>query len=245
MIPYHKSNLTRETFIQSKLFQACLEAGLTCEAEYPYEDCRFDLVAIEGSEIIAIVEVKKPDQFEEGKDNETAQIKKYKRFGVPVFILYSVYDIPYLVRKLISIQENFSTIFTDIIENDEKKKTQDLEISSCLDEFDKVFPNYKFTNEYSLEDLVTAVKFFGSVPVLERIRKFSEQGSDNFFLSLKYLLQRKREEELKKKWEETTRKCSKIIEKKREERLNSQALQKKTEFYRIQTGFDELKAEEA
>ncbi len=197
---YKKHDHIREVEIQNKLYNSCIEAGLTCELQYivnpnqqylPKEyresTCVFDLIVIEAYEIIAIVEVKDsnctPIVVEGSK-----QIEKYNQFNLPVFVLYSAHDIPYLVKKLLEVRDKFlqscdsnkAKCFEADIQNEKKWGEK---IAEAFVKFDLAFPNYKFTNECSLKTLADAVRILGLSDVLKLMDE-SKGNIQNFFFSL-------------------------------------------------------------
>jgi hypothetical protein len=191
MLEYKESVCVKEAVIQSKLYESCEKAGLVCDLQYVVfldgkkEKCVLDLVVIENYQIIAIVEVKdqedNPDRIRDSK-----QLKRYKQFGVPVFILYSIYDIPHLIKRLVKIQQNYlkSISETSSIFGKNEKRSEDRweeKINKAIDEFNKIFPNYEFTNEHSLETIATAVKVLGLNCVLSIICYPNRKVEDFFF----------------------------------------------------------------
>jgi hypothetical protein len=205
MLNYKKPNYINEVVTQAKLYQICVEAGLTCDLEYicytdKEEKSVLDLIVIENHQIIAIVEVKRYDHF--GHTSwDVDQIKRYKQFDVPVFTLYSIYDIPYLVKRLVSIQQNYLKLISEDLSTFSKNEKSsenrwEEKINTAIDKFNKVFPNYEFTNEHSLEAIADAVKILGLDLVLKIINKFSNKKVEDFFFqfdaSVKYELQKRK-----------------------------------------------------
>ena len=168
---YMDTSYNDEVVIQAELYLACKKAQLQCALEYTHENCRFDLVVVECNQVISIVEVKSP-VFSSYPIERSAQIIKYKKYNIPVFILHSTYDICYLVKKLLEIREKFlESCDSDRIkcfeadrQNEEKWNGK---ISEALSKFGVVFPNYKFMYGYSLEDVAIGVKVLGLSNVLK------------------------------------------------------------------------------
>jgi hypothetical protein len=208
MLEYKKPRCTNEVVIQSELYHACKEASLTCDLEYVCytdkgEKCVLDLIVIENRQIIAIVELKTIFTIDDSilaKNSE--QIKRYKQFGVPIFILYFIQDIPRLVKKLVGIQKKYlrsikNTIPGKCNESDKlSEKRQEELISAALDEFNKAFPNYEFTYKHSLGILASAVKILSLEWVIQIIDASREKGVEDFFFQLDCFLQQKKEERL-------------------------------------------------
>lgn len=197
---YRSPDYTREAIIQAKLYIACEKAGLNCDLQYVInpsqqfipekyrkETSVFDLIVIMDYEIVAIVEVKTADASISSTEN-SEQIKRYKSYGVPVFILYSIYDIPYLVKRLLEVREEFLE-FADLakakcFESDKQNEEKwNKKITVAFDWFDEIFPNYKFSNSYSLEILATGVKVLGLLDLLKLIDE-SKNSVEEFFSML-------------------------------------------------------------
>jgi len=199
MLEYKKPDSPPEIVVQAELYRACKEAGLNCDLEYhipidPLVENRRDnasipdLVVVENRQIIVIVEVKPHSQFDKSNTYNSEQIKRYKQFGVPVFILYSIYDIPHLVKRLFRIQQNYlksiSETSSTFSKNEKSSENRwEEKINIAIDKFNKVFPNYEFTNEYSLETIATAVKILGLDCVL-RIICYPDRKVEDFFFYL-------------------------------------------------------------
>ena len=182
---YKNPNYVKEAVIQSELFTACKKAGLRCDMQYvicPGEkenQCTFDLVVVESYDIIAIVEVKTSTSINASVE-DSSQIRKYRKQNVPVFILYSIYDIPYLVKQLVEVK----TKFLESVDSDKAKcfevDRQNIEkwntkITAAFIEFDETFPDYKFTNDHSLELLAIGVRVLGLTDIL----KLMDEHNDN------------------------------------------------------------------
>lgn len=203
MLKYNKPRCVNEVIIQADLYHACKEAGLICDLEYicytnKKEKCILDLIVIENHQVIAIVEVKTPDSVELD-EYKTEQIKRYKQFGIPVLVLWSVRDISKVVKKLVRIQQNYlkSLEENQAIFNENEKQSKNKweeKINIAIDEFNEVFPNYEFTNEYSMETIARAVKVLGLDLVLKIINNFFDKKVEDFFfqlnISVDYRLQR-------------------------------------------------------
>jgi len=200
VLEYRKPDHTKEAVIQAELYAACKKARLSCDLEYwipSQEDKQSevpDLVVIENHQIIAIVEVKIYPQYGRLITYSKDQIKRYKQFGIPVFILYSIYDIPYLVKKLVSIQKGYlrsieNTASSKCNESDKssEKKWGD-KISIALDTFNETYPDYKFTESYSLQIVATSVKALGLELVLKITSSPENKNVDDFFFELNNLL---------------------------------------------------------
>jgi len=194
-----------EAVIQAKLYTACEKAGLNCDLEYnvlryPVVESRLDLIIIEDCEILAIVEVKTSDSMNALVEN-SEQIKRYKTYNVPVFILYSIYDISYIVKRLVEIRTKFleSCDPTKIKCLEADKQTEEKwneKIAAAFSKFDELFPDYRFTNNYSLEIFATAVKIMGLPGLLKLMGEYSKDNVREFIFALKRFLKYKKEEEL-------------------------------------------------
>lgn len=178
MIECQKSGYQKEAIIQAELYVACKKAGLDCDLQYAIhaENAEKDwdipdLIVVEHDQIICIVEVKDYSSFNNLTPTSREQIKRYRRHGVPVFILYSIYDIPYLVKQLLEVKAKFlesidlvkAKCFEADKQNEEKWNTK---IAAAFIEFNETFLDYKFTNDQSLEIIAIGVKTLGLIDVL-------------------------------------------------------------------------------
>lgn len=196
---YIKPDNIKEAIIQSELYMACKKAGLTCDLQFgislDQKETGWDLpdlIVVECNQIISIVEVKDYSSFKNLSPYSKNQIERYKKHSVPVFILYSVYDIPYLVKELLEVRKKFlestDPINSNCFEADrQNKKKWDAKIAIALSRFDEAFPNYKFTNQHSLEDLATGVRVLGLSGLIRAIDE-SEGKVGDFFFALNGLL---------------------------------------------------------
>lgn len=189
---YKSTSWDIEAAIQAELYVACKKAQLWCALEYLHEDCRFDLAVVEHNQVIAIIEVKTPAADSYSIERST-QIIKYRKYGIPVFILYSVYDIPYLVKRLIGVKtkflESIEPAKIKCFEADRLSENKwDKKIFQALSKFDETFPDYKFTNKYSLEDIATGVKVLGLLDLLKLMDEYSKGSVGDFFFALNNLV---------------------------------------------------------
>lgn len=189
---YKSTSWDIEAAIQAELYIACRKAHLHCALEYLYEDCRFDLVVIEHNQVISIVEVKTPILLSHQVER-SAQVVKYKKYDIPIFILYSIYDIPYLVKRLLEVRKKFlesaPLIVTECFEADRQNEEKwNKKIEKALSKFDEIFPDYQFTKEHSLEILAEGVRVCGLSDVLGLLDIHSGFPLGDFFFSLSSLL---------------------------------------------------------
>lgn len=193
--PIYKRGFVNEAVIQAELYTACKEAGIFCDLQYSIKAEKHqrdmpDLVVVEGYQVIAIVEVKGYTYFKKLGSISEHQIKSYKQHNVPVFILYSVYDIPYLVTELLEIQSKFlKSIDSTIVEcceaDRQREQKWDDKIAEAFGRFDEVFPDYKFGN-HSLELLVDGVKVLGLLNLLKQMTLYA--NVEDFFFGLNNLV---------------------------------------------------------
>ena len=75
-----------EVNIQAEFYHRCKMLGINVYLGYRHENCIFDAVIFnESNEIVVIVEFK--SYIDELKENyDTKQIRKYKRYNIPVYI---------------------------------------------------------------------------------------------------------------------------------------------------------------
>lgn len=185
MLEYRKPINAKEATIQAVLYMACREADLNCNLQCSISVDRKgwdlpDLIVIEHNQIISIVEVKDYTSFGRLSSYSRGQIERYERHSVPVFILYSIYDIPYLVKSLLEIKRKFlksiDSAKAKCFEADrENKEKWDKKIAKAFSKFDETFPDYRFTNECSLEILATGVKVLG----LSDLLKLMDESKDS------------------------------------------------------------------
>lgn len=173
-------NTKKEAITQAELYILCKEVGLCCDLEHGVDlkqGCRPDLVVVVGNQIIAIVEVKRYASFGHLSERSKKQIKRYRGHDVPVFILYSIYDIPYLVKQLLKLKTKFLEsmdsaqikCFEADKQNEEKWNTK---IAAAFNEFNETFSDYKFTNQQSLEIIAIGVKVLGLADTLKLMDEF-------------------------------------------------------------------------
>lgn len=101
-----KPKKTSEANIQAEFYKQCVEAGLQCFLEYKQRGqagqrgCRFDAVIHKEGQIIAIIEVKNPMRPSKYDWSKTNQYKRYHSYGIPVFLIKGMADIPGTIAKL-------------------------------------------------------------------------------------------------------------------------------------------------
>jgi len=172
----------REAAIQAELYVACRKAGLDVNLQCSIHSDQKgwdlpDLIVIEHDQIICIVEVKDYSSFANLTSASKKQIKRYRSHGVPVYILYSIYDIPYLVKQLLEVKtkflESMDSTGAKCFEADKQSKEKwNRKIAVAFDQFDETFPDYKFTSRQSLEIITIGVKTLGLADVLTLMDEF-------------------------------------------------------------------------
>lgn len=192
-----------EAVIQARLYAACKKVGLACDLQYVAwsikETSVFDLVVIVGNEIVAIVEVKDAGASPTSVEC-SSQIKRYRSHSVPVFILYSIHDIPYLVKQLLEVREKFfesiDPVKAECLEADRQYEAKwNTKIATAFSKFDETFPGYKFTGDSSLEVLAIGVRTLGLIDTLKLMDEF-DSDSTEFISALKRRLKRDKDAEL-------------------------------------------------
>lgn len=198
MLSYQKPENTKEIQIQVELYIACKKAGLNCileptiVADSNLKGWEFpDMVVVENYQIFAIVEVKPYAKLGKLTTGSRKQIKRYFQHGTPVFILYSMYDIPYLVKLLLEYKarflESIDSVKAKCFEADRQNQEKlDAKIAAAFSKFDEVFPGYRFMNGYSLEVLATGVKVLGLPDLLKQMTLYANVG--DFFFGLSSLI---------------------------------------------------------
>jgi len=175
MLEYNKQSLIKESVIQSELYLACKKAGLQVDLQYTIgignpNRSMPDCVIVQNYCIMAIVEIKNYKAYSGLSVISQDQIKRYKSYGVPVFVLYSRYDIPHLIRKLLDVRNRFlgkanleQTKY--FIADKKSEELKQFGIDLVVQIFNETFPNYGYTEKYSLELLAIAVEKIGAMKV--------------------------------------------------------------------------------
>lgn len=98
----YKKKRLHEDNLRNELCTRCRQEGIRVVLEYWHKDSRFDAVIIREGEVLAIIEVKNwaRPQALRTKQNPTEQIKKYRKYGLPVLILWRFYGLKYLMRRI-------------------------------------------------------------------------------------------------------------------------------------------------
>jgi len=110
-----KPHGTGHTNVQAELYQQCKQAGLGCYLEYcsiwnGQKGRRFDAGIHDSQNILSIIEVKNSYRKTTNyimarikKWRTSKQKKKYEQFNVPVFVIYTIEQIPKLMGVLKTI----------------------------------------------------------------------------------------------------------------------------------------------
>ena len=89
-----------EANIQAEIYHQLRVFKMRCILEYKVGDSRFDLALLnEDMAIVAIIEVKSY-AIDKMPNIRTAQIKKYKKYGIPIHVIGRMKGIPGLVDRL-------------------------------------------------------------------------------------------------------------------------------------------------
>lgn len=93
-----------EANIQAEFYHQCRLRQIKVFLQFPYEDCKFDCIVLDKSKkkILCVVEIKYRKTTK--KNYNTKQMKKYRNFDVPVFLVTSKEDI---VKTIIEIESIF------------------------------------------------------------------------------------------------------------------------------------------
>jgi len=97
--------------VQSFLFNALLQCGLTVRGEVPASlgTSRFDLVVFDGKTAVHIIEVKKCQQRDvQGRRARARQIDKYSAYGVPVTVVVGMKQAERFIDQVRQGQIEFS-----------------------------------------------------------------------------------------------------------------------------------------
>jgi hypothetical protein len=89
-----------ETEIHSELYCRLKKDGFLVRAEYPYGNCRFDLVVFNKKQAIAIIEVKSEKKGKSKSLENTGQGYKYRQYGIPLIQFYNLLEYDKLVEYL-------------------------------------------------------------------------------------------------------------------------------------------------
>lgn len=105
MMEFIKPKYESEANLQAQFYHQCHTVHLNPYLEYSWGGCRFDCIVIDGKEIIAIIEVKKPS--EANRPQTQRQIEKYEYFSenTPVFLLTHKNDIHKIISKIQQIRK--------------------------------------------------------------------------------------------------------------------------------------------
>ncbi len=103
---YKRNKRKHEDNLKAELAKWAQRSGLFLHLEYTHENCRFDAVLIREDEVLAIIEVKSwtRSRARTTMYNPTDQLKKYIRFGLPVYVLWSLNG----TKKLIKIMKELT-----------------------------------------------------------------------------------------------------------------------------------------
>jgi hypothetical protein len=98
-----------ETNIQAEIYRQCKANGIECFLEYRsywngIRGCRFDAVIVKDGMITTIIEVKsvRPHRLEQRRESwkVSKQHKRYSQFGLPVYLVRCMDDVPPLISSL-------------------------------------------------------------------------------------------------------------------------------------------------
>lgn len=100
----------KEANVQAEFYHQCVNNGINCYLEYRsawngLSGCRFDAVIHNHVEILAIVECKSIANSYRRKLRKqnwlsSSQYKKYSKFGVPIYLITCVEEIPEVINIL-------------------------------------------------------------------------------------------------------------------------------------------------
>lgn len=105
-----------EANILAEFYCQCKASGVHCVLEYTYAHSRLDAVIVKDGLIVAIVEVKSYSN-DRPPNTKTKQFEKYRRFGVPLFWITRVNQVPKVVSE---IQDFLAYSFPDTEEDTEE-----------------------------------------------------------------------------------------------------------------------------
>jgi nicotinate-nucleotide pyrophosphorylase len=95
-----------EANIQAEIYHVCKKNGIGCLLEYKIDNCRFDVVLFDTGtqEIYAIIEVKS-FKYHTNKawsgNEDTKQMRKYKTYGLPVYIIGRMEHVSKTVKMIV------------------------------------------------------------------------------------------------------------------------------------------------
>lgn len=99
-----EANVTAELYVRLK------QEDISCLLEYKVKGCRFDVIIIQGDDIVCIVEVKSRSKrvikrrLEKGYKYK--QVERYETHGVPVLLVYDLDSIESVVSDIKFILAN-------------------------------------------------------------------------------------------------------------------------------------------
>ncbi len=101
-----KPKYKTEANLQADFYHQCHTVHLFPYLEYSHQGCRFDCVVIDSDEIIAIIEVKRPDQVNTQKTKQQLEAYNYFSDNTPVFLLTRKDEIHKIIAKIQRIRKN-------------------------------------------------------------------------------------------------------------------------------------------
>jgi len=95
--------------VQAEVYRQLVNDGIKVAVEYKYLDCRFDLVVVKGSQILAIIETKKAPKVNK-KYTSVKQLNKYSRFGIPVIYTRGLAQVSETIKEVKKILKSVDKV---------------------------------------------------------------------------------------------------------------------------------------
>ncbi len=92
-----------EANIQAECYHRLRQLGIKSCLEYKHDHCRFDMVVLKGTEIIAIVEFKNRKDRNAVVNKNSRQYLRYSKYGVPVIYCMHRLEIDKTVEAIKSL----------------------------------------------------------------------------------------------------------------------------------------------
>ena len=111
LIKIGKTGRISEANIQAEFYMACKENNINCYLEYhiKFLKSRFDAVIYDDNDnIYAIIEIKSY-KYNRLPNFDTKQLKRYRSFGIPVFVVGRLEQIDNIISKIKELKKKSNT----------------------------------------------------------------------------------------------------------------------------------------
>mgnify|MGYP001083683921 CR=1 FL=1 len=183
---YLPENAVEKDNVLARLYYECEQVGLLCVLNYSIKNVPFSAVIVDGDHIIAAI------MWEEvyGHDCVYTEMIRDGLVGymdIPLFLLYSIWDIPVLVRTLLRVNESNERKYSklnsgtfaavrDAVNEERKEKRHKRECLVVL--FMNKFWDYEYCNRHQFSVLIQLANKIGYDTVSNMIEGAAENCSD-------------------------------------------------------------------